>query len=361
MHSFQNKKSNKIRRRISLLPASFIEIYKMLSCVQLTERREKMKTFRVGICSSDPDYSVGLMDYVNADTTLGINAVMFSSMQAAREYLDIEDMDLILTDDISECSMSQEHLEFCGVRVAELSDYQMADARRCVSGEEAYIYKYQPVSVICKLIKKELLVGTSSSRRVAECLAVYSPLGRCGKTRLAKTLAGYDEVRGGLYVGMEDFSEHMNSMQSNILYLVKSRSSELGEAINTELVTDAGIKNLYLSGSYMDTRDVSKDEMNLLLDALLKTGRFTSIVCDIGNAAFGDLSILDLFDRIYMPVLNDQQSIKKLEIYMKYMKETGNQNVLRKTKTVHVPDVEIGNDELFKTVWRLVSGNDEWS
>ena len=39
-----------------------------------------MKTFRVGICSSDPDYSVGLMDYVNSDTSLGINAVMFSSM-----------------------------------------------------------------------------------------------------------------------------------------------------------------------------------------------------------------------------------------------------------------------------------------
>ena len=179
-----------------------------------------MKTFRVGICSSDPDYSVGLMDYINADTALGINAVMFSSMQAAGEYLEIEDMDLILTEDISKCSDSQDHLEFCGVRVAELSDNQLVDSRRCVSGEEAYIYKYQPVSVICKLIKKELLVGTSNSRRVAECIAVYSPLGRCGKTRLAKTLAGYDEVRGGLYIGMEDFSEHMNSMQSNILQIL---------------------------------------------------------------------------------------------------------------------------------------------
>ena len=320
-----------------------------------------MKTFRIGICSSDPDYGVGLMDYINADTSLGISAVMFSNMKAAQEYLEIEDMDLILTEDMSECIKSQTKIEYCGVRVAELSDYPITETSIYSSGEEAYIYKYQPVSVICKLIRKELLAFTGSNRNVAECIAVYSPLGRCGKTRLAKTLAGYDEVRGGLYIGMEDFCTNMNSMTSNILYLLKSRSSELGEAINTELVTEFGIRNIYPSGSYMDTRDISKDEMKTLLDALLKTGRFTSIVCDVGGAVFGDLSILDLFDRVFMPVLNDQQSIKKLELYMKYMKETGNQNVLRKTKTVHVPDVEIGSDELIKTAWRLMNGNEEWS
>lgn len=319
-----------------------------------------MKTFRVGICSSDPDYSVGLMDYVNSDTSLGINAVMFSSMNAAKEYLEIEDIDLILTDDTTECSMLQRKLEYCGVKVAELSDNPVAELSRAGSEDEAYIYKYQPVSVICKLIKETLLLENSDSRRVAECIAVYSPLGRCGKTRLAKTLAGYDEVRGGLYIGMEDFNQHMEGMRSNILYLIKSRSTDLGEAIDAELISESGVRNIYLSGTYVDTQDVTKDDMKMLLDALLKTGRFTSIVCDIGGAAFNDLSVLDSFDRIYMPVLKDQQSIKKLEIYMKYMKETGKQNVLRKTKTVYVPDVDIGSDELIKTVWRLMNGEDEW-
>ena len=149
-------------------------------------------------------------------------------------------------------------------------------------------------------------------------------------------------------------------MRSNILYLIKSRSTDLGEAIDAELISESGVRNIYLSGTYVDTRDVTKDDMKMLLDALLKTGRFTSIVCDIGGAAFNDLSVLDSFDRIYMPVLKDQQSIKKLEIYMKYMKETGKQNVLRKTKTVYVPDVDIGSDELIKTVWRLMNGEDEW-
>ncbi|MBR6403149.1 MAG: hypothetical protein IKS48_07165 [Eubacterium sp.] len=320
-----------------------------------------MKTFRVGICSSDPDYSVRLMDFINSDTSLGINAVMFSSMNALREYLEVEDIDLILTDDTSECSLLQKGYNYYDTKVVELSDYQMVRSHSSGLEEEAYIYKYQPVSVICKLIKKELLAGTDSSRRVVECLGVYSPLGRCGKTRLAKTLAGYDEVRGGLYVGMEDFSERMNGLQSNILYLIKSKSPDIGEAINTEIITESGIGNLYLSGTYADTRDVTSEDMKMLLQELLKTGRFTSVVCDIGEAAFENLSILDVFNHIYMPVLDDQISKNKLEIFMKYMRDTGNAHILRKIKTVHVPDVEAGSNEMIKAVWRLKNGDDEWS
>ena len=320
-----------------------------------------MKNFRIGICSSDTDYSVGLMDYINADKSLGINAVMFSSMNALREYLEIEDMDLVLTDDISECSVSQKELSYCGVRVTELTDYQMVGSRDSTLVGETYIYKYQPVSVICKLIKKDLLTGTDSSRRVVECLGVYSPLGRCGKTRLAKTLAGYDEVRGGLYIEMEDCSQNMSGLYSNILYLLKSRSPELEESVNAEIITDSGIGNLYLSGTYVDTRDVTKEDMKMLLDTILKTGRFTSIVCDIGGAAFNDLSILDVFDHIYMPVLDDPISTNKLEIFMKYMKDTGNAHILRKINTVHVPDAEAFSNELIRAVWRLRSGDEEWS
>lgn len=48
-------------------------------------------------------------------------------------------------------------------------------------------------------------------------------------------------------------------------------------------------------------------------------GRFTTIVCDIGGAALDELTILEAFDHLLMPVLEDKHSLIKVDRFMKLL------------------------------------------
>lgn len=302
-----------------------------------------MRTYRVGICDADKDYSTALMDYANGNKDLGISLSAFSSIKAVKDYLTVQDLDLLLIDNLSGCTAVPEGYEFQQIKVVLLSEFR----------DERFIFKYQKADIICKEIRNILTADQKSVRELHSVIAVYSPIGRCGKTRLARALTANDEVRGGLYVSMEDFGVDISLSGNEILYLLKSRSPELEKLIFERITTENGINVLNLSSTYLDTHDVSFDDVELLKGYLLKAGRFTSIVFDFGSAAIEDFRILSLFDRIYMPVLRDEVSLKKLEVFVKMLKDMGLRSIISKLISVDVPDVAEGSNEMIKTLWEL--------
>ena len=317
-----------------------------------------MRTYKVGICDRDIDYSKALMEYVNSDMSLGFQIVIFSTLSHLRDYLETRSLDLIVTDDISECEKKGTDIYLSDVKVLEMSETDTRNSGEGYSISECYIYRYQMVSDICRQIKKQLVPNNVGMRSVSRFICVYSPIGRCGKTRLAKTLAGLDEVRGGLYVGMEDFSDRLEYLTNNMLYPLKMNRSDLEDVINMQIRQEQGIYMSVLSGTYMDTFDVSCSEIVKLKNLLLKTGNFTTICFDIGSAALGDLSVLDEFDRIYMPVLRDEISVRKLEVFMKLLSDMGCRSVIKKIVTVDVPDRDAFSEEMIKTASRITSESD---
>ena len=93
--------------------------------------------------------------------------------------------------------------------------------------------------------------------------------------------------------------------------------------------------------------------MEILKGYLLKLGMFTTVVFDIGSAAIEDFRILSLFDRIYMPVLRDDVSLRKLEVFVKMLKDMGLRNIITKLISVDVPNVETGDNAMVQTLWKL--------
>lgn len=319
-----------------------------------------MRTYKVGICDADTDYSTALMDYANGNKEFGISLSAFSSIKAIKDYLTVQDLDLILTDDLSGCKALPDGYEFQDIKVIPLIDFydetgNSAGGRQLDTGIVKYIFKYQRADNICKEIRNALTAESNNVRELRSVIAVYSPIGRCGKTRLARALAINDEVRGGLYVSMEDFGVDIGLSGNEILYLLKSRSPELEKLIFERITTENGINALTLSSTYLDTHDVSFDDIEMLKGYLLKTGRFTSIVFDIGSAAIEDFRILSLFDQVYMPVLRDEVSLKKLEMFVKMLKDMGMRSIISKLISVDVPDAEVGSNEMIKTLWELKS------
>ena len=317
-----------------------------------------MKTYSVGICEKDLDYAGALMDYANSRRSLGLRLYIFSGIRAVRDYLSVENLDLIITDNLQDFSETQDGYSCDGVKVAFLSEFSSGDdGREVESGKLIYIYKYQRAEIICRQIRNLISVENQSVIRDALCIGVYSPIGRCGKTNLAKALAIEDSTRGGLYVAMEDFGTNPDALGNEILYLIKSKSPRLEEALVQQIKIEAGIHTLHLSGTYLDTHDVNAMDMELLRTSLLQPGRYPCIVFDIGSAALTDLSILESFDKLYVPVLRDHTSTKKFEVFMKLLKDMELRSVITKINVVDVPDAGYASEEM-KAVIRGLKHSD---
>ncbi len=314
-----------------------------------------MRAVKIGIYCSDLDYSKALMDYINAHDSIRFKPVVFSDKSRLDKYLETGSLDLIIVDD--EAAAEFPSLLYEGINVVVLTEHVASNVY--VTGEsvrDGYIYRYQNTGEICKRISSILMSYENDNRDISETVAVFSPVERCGRTTLAKALAGYDEIRGGLYVGMENYSDDPSALLSNILYDLLINKPDLDKRISDAIRPEQGIHKICISGTYLDANDVTCKDMERLIEILKKTGNYTTICFDIGSAVLSDFSILRLFKKIYMPVLTDETSMKKIEVFMKLLADMGFQDVIRRLHPVEVPNVPYGSEELIKTVWKIKNG-----
>ena len=298
-----------------------------------------MRIRSIGICDKDIDYASNLMDGINRLGDGELSASAFSDMEVLKEYAKHEDLDLVLSS-----------ADIDGVRCIYLTDNP--EVRQKSVSECGELYKYQSVTAMVREIRELFKPVEVSVRKRCRFIAVYSPLGRCGKTRLAKALAAMDEVRGGLYIGMENFSEEYNDSDTDILYLLKQRSPDLGTALGKSVIQLSDFSVLYASGAYIDTHDVLGTDIEKLNQELDGLGRFSTVCYDIGSAAFTDLSIFSHFDLIYMPVLEDEVSKKKLRRFRQFAISMGMQETFSRCVEIVVPDGDYVSAEMTKAIWQ---------
>ena len=296
-----------------------------------------MRVRSIGICDKDLEYASNLMDGINRVSEGEFKAAAFSDIEQLKSFAEHDELDLVLSSE-----------EIDGVRCVRLSED--LEVRAVEVGDSKEIYKYQSVTEIVREIRTLFKPTEISVRKRCRFIAVYSPLGRSGKTRLAKALAAQDEVRGGLYVSMEDFSQE--NSDTDILYLLKQRSPELSSALGKAVIQASDFSVLYASGAYIDTHDVLGSDIEVLNRELDRTGRFSTVCYDIGSAAFTDFTVFNQFDLIYMPVLSDETSVKKLKNFRQLVFSMGMQEKFSRCIEIKVPDVDYGSPEIIKAIWQ---------
>ena len=301
-----------------------------------------MREYTVGICDREVRFASSLMDHINygngskKEGGMSIKAVAFSSMQAVADYLSVSDLDLLLTDDISGCESGEVGYQTMGVPVIRLTEERFDSV---YSPDSPEIYKYQNVSVIEEKIRHSLKPAISTVLPYRSA-CVYSPLGRCGKTNFAKALTAVSENSRKLYVGMEEFSDAEGFCSSDILYLLVTDSENIREEMLRRIISDSGISVLYASGAYLDIRSVFKSDMEKFIRIIQSLEMYNGYVFDFGSAVLEDMSILDIYDVIYMPILKDAVSRRKVENFYKILKTQELRVIRRKIVEVEPPDVE---------------------
>ena len=159
-----------------------------------------IQQYKIGICDEDESYMISLMSHINSDRDNPLFALAFSGGRELIQYLDAGNLDVIL---IGENVYREIGMVLRGRRCMIFTPDR---ERRIAETGVGIIFKYSRVKdIVSDILAFMNVVDVGRSRDLFRSYAVMSPVGRCGKTSLAVSLCMNDEVRGGLYIGMEEY------------------------------------------------------------------------------------------------------------------------------------------------------------
>lgn len=286
-------------------------------------------SYRIGICDRDSRYAVGLMEYINIHEGMQLRISVFSSGKAIEEYAVRHRLDLlVIGDEVSVENSNVPRIYITG--------------RRESAEKEDYIYKYQSIEAIAGQMLQRLKAMQPPDVGLGHIYGVYSPLGRCGKTRLAMGLCNYDG--NSLYIGLEEYCGYEcrdMTIQMNaekFLYYVSGRNADITSFID-KIHNDKRRFDIIAGGiNYMDIRQVTIEDMRWLRELLKKQTKYKRIVFDIGAASLDEINILSVMDKIFIPILKDEISVCKLNSFKRILKEREYKEVEKDLNYVTVPD-----------------------
>lgn len=314
-----------------------------------------MRQLKLGIVGMESNYVIGLMNYINADKRNPIFAMAFSTEERLESYLKEHALDALLYEESMMAVITglSEGKSICTIRLTEQEPDKM---------EKEAIYRYLNVEEILKQVMRIIKAEEAEGKReLFETYAVISPIGRSGKTRLAKSICLMDEVRGGLYIGMEAYGERKPETvsdktcgMSELAYLIRIRSEQIFEYLDKSVTVEGGIGVVASPEVYLDLRELNRADVSWFIKKLIAYGRYTTIVFDIDGSVLGDITILGEFDHVFVPVLDGGYAEAKVAAFQRLLEKQELQKVVMRMQQVVVPDLAYDSAEMMQLAGRLV-------
>lgn len=180
------------------------------------------------------------------------------------------------------------------------------------------IYLYQPADRIyeemLRWMTKEQICSELPERNEKYIFAVYSPLGRSGKTSFA---LAYAKKFSFFYIGMEDYglpgeSEHN---MSEILYHICNHKGRIAQIVQESSETWQEIQMLRAPILFQDLKQLSVQDYEWFFQQLRMEEKFPSVIVDLGTGCLSDFEMFTLFDKVYVPILNGQTEAGKMRTF----------------------------------------------
>lgn len=278
-----------------------------------------MKNYKVVICDTDVSFAIALMNYINRNKNLPFLAMVFSDSRQLQEYLVSHSADLLVMD---EEIVWQEVTQIPMLRMRRRESAMQEEDKKTV-----YISKYSKASVLVtrmlEVLGREKPVAVHIQDGTS--IAVYSPIGRCGKTALAERLCEYWNTQGSetreegvrsIYLGMEEYgSGSGKDVMETVLYYLKQRSEKLAVQVKALAREYKGFAYIPSADCYQELRELNAEDMRWLLESIRGSGGYQYPVADIGSGSLADLNCLSVFDVIYLPYLQEASAQHRIEVF----------------------------------------------
>lgn len=172
---------------------------------------------------------------------------------------------------------------------------------------------------------------------------IYSPVGRCGKSRFALALGKvWGEREKTLYLSLEVFSDLYE-------WLAASGSGDFSDLLYyqeqgclTVQVWERMVRpweGLAVIGPAANPEDIlalEADRCEMLLIRAAEAG-YRRIILDVGTCHPNPAGILALCGQIYAPVTGEEASRRKWRHFTAYLEKTGRQEILKRITTMQLP------------------------
>lgn len=286
--------------------------------------REKKMNISIAIADANRNYLERLVEVLQEYEELSVS--MFTSAELLEQALQSKRFDIVLFDpDISETKLTFFNVRLCMCLYSEDAQNTMLYA------DFDKVIKYQRVSKMYKEIiktyadKAGYLADFDHSQNT-KIIAVYSPIGGCGKTTVALALASRMASYGKsiLFLTLEqlDSSACMNPNTAEgdgITMLIEA----IDENANFELKLKGIMKNgsngfSYIEGfeRIVDYNTVTKEEMDNVIGKIRKCGNFDFVIIDMESHInnIGQV-VFEQADHIVVVERSGEISFKKIEMF----------------------------------------------
>lgn len=301
-----------------------------------------MRTVRIGIFDEEESYVDRLSGALNRQGKGCWNVAGFTNRTILEDYLKKRNLDVLaVTNKEVLYEMQDKYKEICFVWLSENGTSGRIVGRK--DSEIRMICRYQSAKAIGKAMREVLKRMTADTQGAKPMAAVYSPIGRCGKTSFALEIAKNECYGKWLYIGMEDYSsfrekEERSGKGDTFLYFVKERQKQK----LLELIEEDGI--IASAFSFFDTKQIEKDDVEFI-ESVLKESTYEGAIFDIGSGVLSDFSIFSLFEVIVVPYLSAESAMIKKERFEQLLYLYGLEEVISK---IHYINMESSREVLEK-------------
>ena len=266
-----------------------------------------MHMIKIGILDDEQEYVTMLAAYLGRYGRGRWTTAAFTDKGVLSTYLSEGQLDIVAGTDREELRQLQQTYE--NLIFLWLSNRQKSEEREMGFYE---VYRYQSVWAIGKMVEEittQIIRNTGLQKTMA---AIYSPVGRCGKTTLALEVAKKEDYGKWIYIGLEDYSSFLEEREGDedtgaddFFYYIKERQAE-------KLLSVVKSRNgiIFSGSSFFDTRQINYEDLEWL-KGVLQEWDCSGIICDIGTGILTDLELLSLFDYILVPYLKGEISMIK--------------------------------------------------
>lgn len=265
-----------------------------------------MRKITIGVFDTEKEYVIKLTTFLQRFGKEKWELTAFTQEKSVEEYKKRKTLDVLV------CTDRDKLLQLGDKNSVKLwlSDRRGEGVEK---RENIYIVcRYQSAKEIAKCMEGVIRQERKREEDGCPLVAIYSPVGRCGKTSLARKV-----VKGGaygrwLYVGMEDYSsfalqESEHILTDELLFYWKERR----EQKLVELLEQMG--DMVMTGtSYFDLKRITKEDMRWF-HKIVANMDYRGIVVDMGSGVLGSLQVLEVCSAVIVPYVEEEYANRKRE------------------------------------------------
>lgn len=305
-----------------------------------------MKENNLIVCDPDIRYANRLAENICAREEIAVKVFVCSSPQKSESLMRQRPIHILVVD---ETFTREQRCRMGAKKVFVLTKNKVRD----LGDEECELYKYQSAGEIIRKIFETYLEGSPENlmrpirKESTRLVAVYSPIHRAGRTRFAIALGKeYAQREKVLYLNLEEYAglPQQNEDEPDLgdmIYYIRQGNGNMGIRLASAVKKMDKLEYLPPIPFVTDLKEVSFEEWEQLIEQMKEESLYQRIILDLGESVQGLYRILQLCDRVYMPVLEDEISQRKLEQYERTLNELQLEELAKKTHSfVLTQDVE---------------------